>query len=64
MWQDQRLLTAIAALPAEAFIEVPFDNGTVVGRSAARRPQTDTGTGAESAPTTEHVDPHRPRAAD
>ena len=64
MWQDQRLLAAIAALPAEAFLEVPRDSGALVGRSAARRPQTDTGADAESAPSMDDIDLHLPRTTD
>jgi hypothetical protein len=64
MWQDQRLLAAIAALPAESFLEVPPDGGSLVGRSAARHSHPDSGAEAETGPSTDRIDLRLPRTAD
>lgn len=37
MWDDRRLLAAIAALPPEAFIEGPPEGGDLLWRRAAKR---------------------------
>jgi hypothetical protein len=37
MWDDRRLLAAIAALPPEAFIEGAPEGGDLLWRRAARR---------------------------
>jgi hypothetical protein len=50
MWQDQRLLAAIAALPAEAFLEVAPEGAHLVGRRAARRARRAAGADAPSDP--------------
>lgn len=64
MWQDQRLLAAIAALPATAFLEVPPEGGHLVRRRAARRSQPDTGAEPDSGSTPDRIDLHRAPAAD
>jgi hypothetical protein len=61
MWQDQRLLAAIAALPADAFIEVAPDGAHLVGRRAARRARRATGAEPEAGRTPDAIDdPARP----
>jgi hypothetical protein len=37
MWDDRRLLAAIAALPPEAFVEGPPDGGDLLWRRAAKQ---------------------------
>jgi hypothetical protein len=64
MWQDQRLLAAIAALPAEAFIEVAPDGGHLVGRRAARRSRRDSGAELESGREPDAIDTRQPPSAD
>lgn len=56
MWQDQRLLTAIAALPAEAFLEVAPDGDRLVGRFTARLPRRESGADTESGRTPDTID--------
>jgi hypothetical protein len=53
-----------AALPAEAFLEVPRDIGTLVGRFAAGRQQADPGADGEAAEDTATIDLRQPRTAD
>ena len=51
MWDDDRLKAALAALPAEAFIEGPPADGDLVWRRAARRVRAErSGTGAVADP--------------
>jgi hypothetical protein len=64
MWQDQRLLAAIAALPAEAFIDVPPEGGHQVGRQAARRSRHDGGAEPDAGPGPDRIELHLPPAAD
>ncbi|WP_250037835.1 hypothetical protein [Paractinoplanes maris] len=48
MWDDGRLLAALAALPPEAFIEGPADDDDLQWRRTARRLRQELG--AEQAP--------------
>ena len=57
MWDDGRLLAALAALPPEAFIEGPADDDELRWRRTARRLRRELRADRESAPGPEHLAP-------
>ncbi|MBM2616574.1 hypothetical protein JIG36_13500 [Actinoplanes sp. LDG1-06] len=58
MWDDGRLLAALAALPPEAFIEGPADDDDLRWRRTARRLRRELGAEpARSAPPEGHLAP-------
>jgi hypothetical protein len=58
MWNDRRLLAAIAALPPEAFIDGTPDQGDLVLKRAIRRLRRELG--ADTEPEPGHVAPVLP----
>ena len=60
MWDDRRLLTAIAALPPEALIEGPPQGGDLVWRRALKRLRS----GGQEAPDNEEIAPVIPLPID
>ena len=57
MWDDGRLLAALAALPPEAFIEGPADGDELRWRRTARRLRRELGAEPNSAPPDGHLAP-------
>jgi hypothetical protein len=54
MWNNQRLLAAIAAMPPEAFIEEPPEDGDLVWRRTVRRLRREYGSLRQKAPPAGH----------
>ncbi len=57
MWDDGRLLAALAALPPEAFIEGPADDDELRWRRTARRLRRELGAEPVSALPPGHIAP-------
>jgi hypothetical protein len=64
MWDDQRLLTAIAALPPEAFIEGPPEDAELVWRRLTRRMRGDGTTEPHGRPVADVIPLRSSRPAD